>query len=193
MQKTLTRMFIVALATLIAVHSQSHAYAQSQSKGSGSQSRGSGSSTKKKMTHDEFQAAFWKYLSKENTGYKTWAPFPGKAKGIYEGQSPHGAFLKMYANSIAKSDPKALPTGSIIVKENYGKDKKTLMAITVMYRTAGYDRKHYDWYWIKYLPNGTTARTPKEKGSMPIAGRFPSCIACHENSDGEDYSYANDE
>ena len=85
-----------------------------------------------------------------------------------------------------------MPIGSIIVKENYGEDKKTLMAITVMYRARGYDREHKDWFYIKYNPDGTVAKTPANKGSKPIYGRFSSCINCHEGAAGGDYLFAND-
>ncbi len=98
----------------------------------------------------------------------------------------------MYVNRIASGDPKALPHGSIIIKENYGKDQKTLMAITVMYRVKGYDAAHNDWYWVKYNADGTVARTPADKGSMPIAGKFKSCIDCHSSAGGDDYYFAND-
>ena len=138
----------------------------------------------------DFEARFWKWL--QSAQYKNWAPQPGKTGDIYEGQSPHGAFLKVYMNRTADERPKDLPLGSILVKKNYGKDKKTLMAVTVMYRTKGYDSAHNDWYWVKYNPDGTVAKTPPEKGSKPIAGRFPSCIACHEGADGNDYSFVND-
>lgn len=137
-----------------------------------------------------FESRFWRWL--QSAQYKNWAPQPGKTGDIYEGQSPHGAFLKVYMNRTAAGKPNEMPHGSILVKENYGKDKKTLMAVTVMYRAKGYDKDHKDWYWVKYMPDGTVAKTPPEKGSKPIAGRFPSCIACHEGADGDDYSFAND-
>jgi hypothetical protein len=137
-----------------------------------------------------FEDRFWRWL--QAAQYKNWAPEPGKSGDIYKGQSPHGAFLKVYMNRTAAGRPQELPHGSILVKENYGKDKKTLMAVTVMYRNKGYDKDHNDWYWVKYNPDGTVAKTPPEKGSKPIAGRFPSCIACHEGADGNDYTFAND-
>ena len=88
--------------------------------------------------------------------------------------------------------PSSLPNGSIIVKENYGQDKETLMAITVMYRTAGFDPQNNDWYWIKFNPDGSVARTPDAEGGKPIAGRFASCIECHRSAGGGDLTFAND-
>ena len=154
--------------------------------------RGSGTRTQPRTTPAQFAVSFWNYLTKGNVPYRRWAPFPGHEAELYEGQSPHGAHLRMYANSIAVKDPKNVPIGSIIVKENYGEDKETLMAITVMYRARGFDPKHNDWYYIKYNPNGKVAKTPAEEGSKPIYGRFQSCIDCHEGSDGGDYVFAND-
>lgn len=42
---------------------------------------------------------FWTYIT-ETEPYAQWSFWPGK-KGMYPGQSPHGAFLKLYANDIA--------------------------------------------------------------------------------------------
>ena len=66
------------------------------------------------------------------------------------------------------------------------------MAITVMYRTRGFDPQHNDWYWVKYNPDGTVARTPAAKGSKRISGKFKSCIDCHSGAKGDDFYFAND-
>ena len=158
---------------------------------SGSTTR-QGSSTRTRMTSEQFQSAFWNYLTKSKSRYRKWKAFPGSTTEMYEGASPHGAYLRLFANSKARKNPQELPHGSIIVKENYGADQKTLMAVTVMYRSPGYDPAHNDWYWVKYLPNGKVAKTPPDKGSRPIVGRFQSCIDCHDGADGNDYTFAND-
>ena len=182
------------------VHGQmpEEAYAQSGSRyrrgssdqtqrGSGSRQEGSQGRRQRRLPPEQFRDEFWKYLTETNP-YTDWSPWPGKP-GMYEGQSPHGAYLKMYVNRVAESDVERLPHKSIIVKENYGPDQKTLGAVTVMYKVKDYDPQHNDWYWIKYQPDGTVAQTPDGK---PIAGRFASCINCHEDSDGGDYAFAND-
>lgn len=139
-----------------------------------------------------FEAKFWDFLV--SAKYVNWAPVPGKTDDLYEGSSPHGAFLKMYLNRTAAGRPKELPNGSIIVKENYGPDGKTLMAITVMYRSKGYNPEAGDWYWIKYNPNGTVAKAPPEMRSMPLAGKPMGCIKCHgEGAAGKDFAFFNDE
>jgi hypothetical protein len=91
-------------------------------------------------------------------------------------------------NRTAASDPKKFPHGSILIKENYGKDKKTLMAVTVMYRTKDYDPKNNDWYWAKYEADGRISMMK----SMPIAGKVMMCAKCHSGADGKDYVFAND-
>ena len=99
----------------------------------------------------------------------------------------------MYLNRTAAGNPKDLPNGSIIIKENYGPDKKTLMAVTVMYRSKGYNPQAGDWYWAKYNPDGTIAKMPPEKGSMKIAGKAKGCIMCHgETAEGNDFAFFND-
>jgi hypothetical protein len=143
-----------------------------------------------RVSKPPFAVQFWDYLQKSY--YRNWAPGPGATGDIYAGQSPHGAFLKMYLNRVAAGNPKSLPHESILVKENFGKDGKTLMAVTVMYRSKNFDPDHNDWYWIEYMPDGSVARTPPEKGSMPIAGKFKSCIECHAGAKGNDLTFVND-
>jgi hypothetical protein len=145
----------------------------------------------RRQTAEEFQERFWRHLASRNSGYRTWSTWPGK-EGLREGQSPHGAYVRIFANSAATSEPDDPPTGSFIVKENFGDEKKSLMAITVMYRSKGYDPKHNDWYWIKYLPDGTVDRMPEEMGGGVVAGRVKMCIECHQEAKEGDYVFAND-
>ena len=149
-------------------------------------------STRRPVDNRPFEARFWDYICAAK--YTNWAPVPGQTDDLYEGSSPHGAFLKMYLNRTAAGRPKELPNGSIIVKENYGPDGKTLMAITVMYRAKDYNPTAGDWYWIKYNPNGTVAKAPPEMRSMPLAGKPMGCIKCHgEGAAGNDFAFFNDE
>jgi hypothetical protein len=118
--------------------------------------------------------AFWTYITETNP-YTQWSFWPGK-EGMYPGTSPHGAFLKLYANDIAIEAAKAgqpMPDGAIIVKENYGPDKQELMAITPMYKMQGYNPDAGDWFWAKYGPDG----------SVDTAGKVDSCINCHTTAD----------
>ncbi|MGA6927235.1 MAG: cytochrome P460 family protein, partial [Desulfosarcina sp.] len=93
---------------------------------------------------------------------------------MYPGTSPHGAFLKLYVNESAyeaAKDKKPMPDGAIIVKENYGKDKQKLMAVTPMYKMEGYNPDAGDWFWAKYVS--------KEPVEIAASGKVQSCIDCH--------------
>ena len=66
-----------------------------------------------------------------------------------------------------------------------------LAAITVMFkREDGYDAENKNWFWAKYLPDGSLDKNPK---GMQLAGRVAKgnasggCIACH--SAEADYLY----
>jgi hypothetical protein len=120
-------------------------------------------------------AAFWKYITETNP-YTKWKMWPGMEE-MYPGTSPHGAFLKLYVNDKAYQaikDKKAMPNGAILVKENYGEDKKTLMAVTPMYKVAGYNPAAGDWFWAKI----NTASPPK--GEVEASGKVQGCIDCHK-------------
>ena len=115
--------------------------------------------------------ALWKYISVTEP-YRQWRHWPGRS-GVYPGRSPHGAYLRLYANEIAlnalEKKIRPLPAGAIIVKENYGDDKMTLMAVTPMYKVSGYNPAGGDWFWGKYGPGG----------QVMAAGKPEGCISCH--------------
>jgi hypothetical protein len=124
--------------------------------------------------------ALWSYITESNP-YLGWGYWPGYT-GIYPGQSPHGAYLKLYANSIALKaarEGKPMPDGAILVKENYGKDKETLMAVTPMYKVQGYNPDGGDWFWAKFGPNG----------KVMTAGKVESCIRCHKAGKAGDFIF----
>ena len=56
-----------------------------------------------------------------------------------------------------------------VVKENYGKDAATLMAVTPMYKVEGYNAEGADWFWGKYGADGKVMK----------AGKVEGCIKCH--------------
>lgn len=124
--------------------------------------------------------AVWQYISKDNP-YTNWSLWPGH-KGMYPGKSPHGAFLKLYANDVAieaAKQGKPMPDGAILVKENYAKDKKTLAAITPMYKKKGFNPEAGDWFWAKYGP----------KGKVMASGKVQSCIDCHAARKAQDWIF----
>jgi hypothetical protein len=124
--------------------------------------------------------ALWQYITKTSP-YEKWEFWPGY-DGIYPGKSPHGAFLKLYANTPAIEAARAgkpMPDGAILVKENYGKDKKSLMAVTPMYKIDGYNPDGGDWYWAKYKADGT----------VEAAGQPKGCISCHSVKKDSDWLF----
>ena len=96
-------------------------------------------------------------------------------------------------------------TGVAIVKRNYGGDgvskaavyddpARYLKAVTVMYKRRGYDADNSDWFWVKYLPDGSLDANPK---GMKLAGRVAKgapagCIACHTGAPGGDMVFNHD-
>ena len=121
----------------------------------------------------------------------------------YEGTEPHGAILQTLYDEVTVNGH----TGTIIVKRNYGPKGATieqiaddpdkhLGAVTVMFkREAGYDADNKDWFWAKYLPDGSLDKNPK---GMQLAGRVAKgadagCIACHSGADGGDYMFLKNE
>jgi hypothetical protein len=133
--------------------------------------------------------ALWGWIQRAK--YTKWNGADGTPPVFEEGQSPHGALIKTYVSAKAATNLNDPPHGTVIVKENYSPDKR-LMAITVMHRSTGYDPKHGDWYYAKYMPTGKIAKTPPEMKSMPIAGKFKMCIECHSGAGGKDFAFFND-
>lgn len=203
-----TTTVIVAVITAVIVPSIV-TYAQSTTPGSSTRgaasslrSGGSGaqgpSGAAAQPVDNTFEGRFWRYLTNSPFRYDEWAPFAGRSDSTYEGQSPHGAYVKVIANKLARQNPKQLPYGSILIKENYAADSKTLLAITVMYRTRGangqpWDPENRDWYYVKYTPTGQVASSPPEMGSKRLAGRVQSCIDCHSGAGAKDFVFLNDD
>ncbi|MEX2575842.1 MAG: cytochrome P460 family protein [Halofilum sp. (in: g-proteobacteria)] len=120
----------------------------------------------------------------------------------YEGQHPHGAVLETLDSTVTVDGH----SGDVIVKRNYGGEgvseskvannpEEWLAAVTVMFRREeGYDPDNDNWFWAKYLPDGSLDTNPK---GMELAGRVAKgmdqgCIACHQNAPGGDYVFNND-
>ncbi len=118
----------------------------------------------------------------------------------YAGGPPHGVMLETFYTKASVDGH----TGDLIVKRNYGPEGVTaeevladpathLGAVTVMFRREeGFDPDNQDWFWVKYLPDGTLDKNP---AGMQLAGRVAKgadqgCIACH--SGVEDYVFTSD-
>ena len=117
----------------------------------------------------------------------------------YEGIEPHGFVLETFYSDATVDGH----TGLLVVKRNYGPEDVSveevqadraghLAAVTVMFqREDGYDADNQNWFWAKYLPDGSLDKNPK---GMQLAGRVAKgadvgCIACHSAADGDDYIF----
>ena len=131
-------------------------------------------------------------------GYTDWP----MVSEVEVGGSPHGAFVRLYYNTIRVDSENY----HVIAKDNFGGEGASiesitaspgdyLAAITVMVqREPGYDPENDDWYWAKYLPDGSL---DVNAAGIPLAGRVAKgadtgCIACHSVADGADYLFSND-
>jgi hypothetical protein len=160
-------------------------------------SQGSGSSRlspprqPRPQTPAEFQQSFWKHIT-VTAPYREWTRFAADEEDPRPVQKPHGPWVKTYINAVAAKNPSRLEYGSVIVNEEYDEDKTTLKAVSVMYCSKGSDPAHYDWYWLKYTPDGKVIRAPADQGGKPIAGKVQSCIQCHQTAKA-DLVFSNDE
>ena len=144
-----------------------------------------------------YAAKVWDAMGKLNlTGDNAILSFP------YEGTDPHDMMLEtFYLNATIDGH-----TGALVVKRNYGPagveatavlmdPAKHLGAVTVMFRReAGYDDDNKNWFWAKYLPDGSLDKNPK---GMMLAGKVAKgaeqgCIACHTGAPGGDYLFTTD-
>jgi hypothetical protein len=117
----------------------------------------------------------------QESGYQGWQLWPGKPK-FYPGRFPHGSLLTTYVSKGAyravRGKAGSIPTGEFVVKENYTPDKQ-LIAITVMYKQAGYNAEGGDWFWLKALPDGT----------IQEEGKVGGCIGCHAAVKNNDWLF----
>lgn len=115
----------------------------------------------------------------------------------FDGNEPHGTIQEALATTAVVNGH----SGRLLVKRNHGGkegltvaevyDNPTeyLAAITIMFkREAGYDEDNQNWFWAKYLPDGSLDKNP---AGAQLAGRVAKgadagCIACHTASGGAD-------
>ncbi|MCZ6763986.1 MAG: cytochrome P460 family protein [Alphaproteobacteria bacterium] len=130
----------------------------------------------------------------------------------YPGGAPHGELLE----TVTRQAMIAGHDGTLIVKKNFaatgqGEDGEEgegitpeqvaadpdayLVAITIMFqREAGYDEANQNWFWAKYLPDGSLDQNP---AGIKLAGRVGDreadvgCLGCHDDAPGEDYIFNN--
>ena len=95
---------------------------------------------------------------------------------------------RLYVNRTAATGDGQFPAGSILMKEKYDASSTKLMAVTVMYRSAGYAPESGDWHWTKYEADGRVALMNGQR----VTGKVGICIVCHRSAGGDDYVFAND-
>lgn len=122
----------------------------------------------------------------------------------YEGVEPHGAVLEVFYSKLTVDGF----TGDVAVKRNYGPpgvEIEEVMAnaaahlgkITVMFkREAGYDDENGNWFYVRYLPDGSVDLDDDGMG-IKLAGRIAKgmdtgCIACHLAAPGDDFLFSAD-
>jgi hypothetical protein len=139
------------------------------------------------QTPNEFHQTFWEYIVKKDAAYNTWKEL-SRAVPAEDVENPHGSDSATHANKVAAANPRNLPVGSILVREDYD-EKRHRVSISVLYRVKDFDKQHGNWYWIKYLENGSVARNADRR---MIAGTVASCIECHSKAGGRDFVFSND-
>ena len=124
----------------------------------------------------------WQRITEESD-YRAYAEWPEHA-GLQPGQSPHGVWHRVFGNrtlfeALPLTDSVA-PAGTIIVKENYDKNKE-LTNIAVMTKVDGWDSDNGYWYWGMFGPDGTVF----------AEGSLGGCISCHAGMAANDYVIIN--
>lgn len=110
--------------------------------------------------------------------YRSWRIWPGMNK-LTPGKPPHGDLTTVFVNDFAYlsiKKHKVMADGSLIVMENYTKEKKFL-GLSVMYKISKYNPEAGDWFWAEYRPEGSVA------GS----GKADTCLACHGEAKANDF------
>ncbi|MDI3324051.1 hypothetical protein QKW35_06650 [Pontibacterium granulatum] len=147
----------------------------------------------------KYAALLWQHLEAEELVGNNARPL----EPFFGGARPHGMILEIVAQDLSVEQH----TGFLVLKRNYSgegvsveevaRDRvRFLNSITVMYRREkGYDPDNQDWFWVKYQPDGSLFRNPK---NTEMAGRImkgPSweqsggCIYCHASAGGGDYVF----
>jgi hypothetical protein len=139
---------------------------------------------------DEEQAsALWSELQP----HLQW-PALAPPSGMRPSTDPDGAFYAQHANSLAVTDPAALPLGSIILRRNFTSEDETALAgYTAMKRIDNFNPEGGDWFWAKFAPDGSLEL---DELGVPLAGAVGKggtngCISCHANAPGGDFVFSN--
>ncbi|WP_167512442.1 cytochrome P460 family protein [Oceanidesulfovibrio marinus] len=125
--------------------------------------------------------ALYNYLTKQDP-YEQWELWPG-THAMQEGSRAHGEFVNIYVNKLALESIQAgqmpVQEGSIVLKENFD-PSKTLTAVTLMYKKAGFDPDNGDWFYLSYAPDGT----------IQAEGKVGDCMDCHARVANKDWLFS---
>ncbi|MEM9456014.1 MAG: cytochrome P460 family protein [Myxococcota bacterium] len=135
----------------------------------------------------------WMTIGGATQDYANWAQITG-LEGVVDSAAPHADYAEIYINDVAEADD-TFPDGSILVKENVTDEMgENIDAVTIMVRRDGYEPSAGDWFWAKYLPDGTL---DMNANGVPLAGRVGlggdmGCIPCHSGAMDDDFVFSND-
>lgn len=137
----------------------------------------------------DYAAQLWQTMLDRNlAGEGAIKAFP------YEGSDPHGMMLETFYTDATVDGH----TGTLVIKRNYGPEGVTvdqvlgdpdehLAAVTIMFRRSeDYAPDSGNWFWVKYLPDGSLDKAPD---GTPLAGKAQGCISCHATAEGGDYVF----
>lgn len=137
----------------------------------------------------DYAAELWQVMAdRQLAGDDALQAFP------YPGTDPHGMMLETFYTDATLDGH----SGALVVKRNYGPEGVTvdqvlgdrdehLASVTVMFRRAeDYAPDTGNWFWAKYLPDGSLDETPD---GTPLAGMAQGCISCHASAEGDDYLF----
>lgn len=145
----------------------------------------------------DYAAALWEAMESANMAG------PDAIRTIpYQGTEPHGFVLETF---FTKANIDGY-LGDLVIKRNYGPAgigvdqvqadyEKYLDSVTIMFkREAGYDSENKDWFYAKYLPDGSL---DSNANGIFLAGRVAKgasrgCMACHSLAPGGDFLYVSD-
>ncbi len=112
--------------------------------------------------------------------YRQWKKLPPLGKRP-EG-APHGPQATVYANPIAaealEGGTLPMPADSALLVENRGKDE-TVVSLEMMIKRPDFFRRHGDWYWLRFAPDGEVLKE----------GAMGQCIRCHKRRRQSDYVF----
>ncbi len=137
----------------------------------------------------DYAAQLWQMMvERDLAGDQAIRTFP------YQGTDPHGMMLETIYTDASINDH----TGNLIIKRNYGPEGVTadevlgspqdhLGSVTIMFRRSeDFAPDSGNWFWAKYLPDGSLDQSPE---GTPLAGMAQGCISCHASADGGDYVF----